>query len=48
MVTYSGHGSQAIAQLLFKRLKIADVSFEKAEIEAVVRRIYQKQGPDRG
>ena len=40
--------ARGITQLLMKKLKVADIGFEKTEMEAVVRKIYSKQGSGRG
>lgn len=37
-----------ITQLLMKKLNVADIAFEKMELEAVVRKIYTRQGAGRG
>ena len=38
--------AKGLTQLLLSRLPVVDLSFEKPEIEAVVRRIYARKGPD--
>ncbi len=48
VITYSGASSRPIAQVVLKRLAVADMAFEKAEIEAVVRKIYQTEDAKHG
>jgi ABC-type uncharacterized transport system ATPase subunit len=39
---------RGLTQVLVQKLEVADMAFEKSDMESIVRRIYGRQGAKRG